>query len=157
MRNMLKSLLWFFLVPYFAVASFPARPWFGGSPENSRRTNAQLVLTIILICPLAVLVPTQRKLAEAVGAQAWLIMGAAMLLIWWFVSRWLRGSCERKYAAEYSALPRWKRYIFGLTPLMLMITTLLLVPSHAAPMPKSSPDVCDEKVTALAPEECYES
>lgn len=147
---------WFLLVPYFAVGSIPARPWFGGSPEFSRRINAQLILTLILIWPLILLAPTEGRLAEAIKAQTYFFAGVAMVPTWWFVSRWLKGNRERQYAAGYSALPRWQRITFGLTTPTLMVLTLVLGVSNAAPKLRSSSLVCGEEATEVTAEACYE-
>ena len=147
---------WFLLVPYFAVGAIPARPWFGGSPEFSRRINAQLILTLILTWPLILLAPTEGRWAEVIKAQTYFFAGVVMLPTWWFVSRWLKGGRERQYAVGYRALPRWKRIAFGLTAPTLMVLTLMLGISDAAPKLRSSAVVCDEDATEMTAEACYE-
>jgi hypothetical protein len=151
-----NSLRWFLLVPYFAVGSIPARPWFGGSPEFSRRINAQLTLTLILIWPLILLAPTEGRLAEAINAQTYVSAGLVMVPTWWFVSRWLKGNREQRYAASYRSLPRWRRIAYGVTAPILMGLTLTLGVLNAAPKARSSSVVCNKEATEVIAEPCYE-
>jgi hypothetical protein len=155
MGRIFKSLQWFLLVPYFAVGSIPARPWFGGSPEFSRRINAQLILTLILIWPLILLAPTEGRVGEAIKAQTYIFAGLVMVPTWWFVSRWLKGNRERQYAAGYRALPRWQRIAFGLTTPTLMIVTLMLGAWNATPKRASEPRLaCDDAAAKVTLDAC---
>ena len=156
MGRIFKALWWFLLVPYFAVRSIPARPWFGGSPEFSRRINAQLTLTLILIWPLILLAPTEGRLAEAIKTQTYVFAGLVTAPIWWFVGRWLKGNREQHYAAGYRSLPRWQRIAFGLATLTLMGLTLMLEVSNAVPKLRSSSAVCGKEAMEVTAEACYE-
>jgi hypothetical protein len=156
MGRIFRSLRWFLLVPYFAVGSIPARPWFGGSPEFSRRINAQLILTVILVWPLILIAPTEGRVGEAIKTQTYFFAGVVMVPTWWFVSRWLKGNRESQYAAVYRTLPRWQRIAFGVTTPTLMVLTLMWGVSNATLKVRSNSLVCDEPATEVTAEPCYE-
>jgi hypothetical protein len=157
MIRLFRSILWFLLVPYFTVASIPARPWFGGPPEFARRLNAQLSLVLILVWPLILLAPRKGRLAEAIGANTYVFAALVMLPAWWLVSKWLSGNRERQYAAAYRALPRWQRVVFGLSTLTFMVASLIVGISHAPSKHTPAPRlVCDDEATQVTADACYE-
>ena len=92
MDRLFRRLLWFVLVPYFAVANMNVSPWFGGSRESANRTNAQLTVALILVSP--VLYVLAGLAANEWAAQGHPFIFAALLFVpmWLLVSAWLKRS-----------------------------------------------------------------
>jgi hypothetical protein len=151
-------LLWFLLVPYFAVGRLNVRPWIGESRKNANRTNAQLILALILVWPLLLMSPRAGRLAEATRIHPYIFALLLLMPAWWFVSAWLKGDRERQYAAAYRSLPRWQHFAFGLSTATLMVVALMLVASNApakhTPKPRSSELSCDDAATEVTAGAC---
>jgi hypothetical protein len=154
----LFPLLWFLLVPYFAVGGLNVRPWIGESRESANRTNAQLILALILVCPLILISPRAGWLAEATRIHPRIFALLLLIPAWWFVSAWLKGERERQYEAAYRSLPRWQRFAFGLSTPTLLVVALVLVASNApakhTPKPQSSDLSCDHAATEMTADAC---
>ena len=98
MRRLFGPLLWFLLVPYFAVGGLNVRPWVGESREAANRANAQLILALILVWPLILISPKAGRLAEATRLHPYVFASLLLMPAWWFVSSWLNGNRERAAA-----------------------------------------------------------
>jgi uncharacterized membrane protein YfcA len=127
----MQPLLWFLLVPYFAVLKLNVPAGIGGSREFTNRGNAQLTLALILVWPLILLAPTTGRLGEAIHAHPYIFAVPLLAASWWLVAAWMTGDRERRYAATYNSLPRWRRFAFGLTIPAAMIVGLVLVAGSA--------------------------
>ena len=158
MRRLVEPLIWFWLVPYFAVLRLNVPAGIGLSREFTNRSNAQLILALILLWPLILLAPRTGPLGDSIRAHTYIFALLAVMPAWWIVSTWLKGDRERKYAAAYQALPRWRRIAFGLTTLALMVSALMITRSHAVAGqgPKSPSDyaTCDRAATEVTADAC---
>jgi hypothetical protein len=152
MTRTVRPLMWFWLVPYFAVGRVYARPWFGESAEFARRTNAQLALALILIWPLIFILPRTGWLADHPKAVGLLIVPALL-----FVRAWMKGEREQKYLALYRSMPRLRRIAFGLSTATLMVVPLVLVASSAPDKHKHQQQTemtCDPAAAEVTAETC---
>jgi hypothetical protein len=151
-------LLWFLLVPYFAVGGLNVPPWIGESRESANRTNAQLILALILVWPLLLISPREGWLADATRIHPYVLAAIVLMPAWWFISAWLKGDRERQYAAAYRSLPRWQRIAFGLSTATFIMASLTLVASSApakhTPKPQSSNLSCDDAATEVTADVC---
>jgi hypothetical protein len=153
MKRLLEPLLWFFLVPYFFVGGLNVRPWFGGSREFANRINAQLTLALILIWPLILLSPRVGPVKEAIDAHLRIFAGLVVILALWIVSASLKGDRERKYAAAYRSLPKWRRIAFGISTPSLMMASLLIGDPNA-PANHAARVRCDSGATEVTLDAC---
>lgn len=151
-------MLWFLLVPYFAVLRLNVPAGVGGSRKFTNRTNAQLILALILVWPPILMSPGTGWLAEATRIHPRIFAFLLLMPVWWFVSAWVKGDRERQYAAAYRSLPRWQRFAFGLSTPTLMVVALMLVASNAparhTPKPQSSDLSCDHAATEMTADAC---
>jgi hypothetical protein len=144
--------LWFWLVPYFAVSSVPARPWFGESPGFARRINAQLALALIQVWPLIFILPRTGWLADHPKVVGLLVLPALA-----FVRAWMKGEREQKYLAIYRSMPRNRKAAFGLSTATLMVVSLVFAASNAPDKHTHEPKtevVCDPAALEVTAETC---
>jgi hypothetical protein len=154
----LSLLLWFLLVPYFAVLRLNVPAGIGLSREFTNRSNARLILALILVCPLILLSPKTGPLADAIQAHVYIFAFLVLVPAWWLVSAWLKGDRERRYAAAYRSLSQWQRFAFGLTTPALLVTALVLTASNTAAKRtgqlQSSDLSCDHSATEMTADAC---
>lgn len=158
MGRLIQPVLWFLLVPYFAVLRLNVPAGIGGSREFTNRTNAQLLLALILVWPLILLSPRRGRLGEAIHLHPYIFAFLLMMPAWWLVSAWLTGDRERWYAAAYNSLPRWRRIAFGLSTAVAMIVALMLVarsaPAKHTPKPEWTQVSCNDEASEMTAESC---
>ena len=152
----LSLLLWFLLVPYFAVLRLNVPAGIGLSREFTNRSNAQLILALILVWPLILLSPRTGRLGDVIHAHLYIFAFLVVMPAWWLVSAWLKGDRERQYAAAYRSLSQWQRFVLGLTTPTLLVVALVLTASNAPakPKPQSSDLICDHGATEMTADAC---
>jgi hypothetical protein len=123
----LGFLRWLLLVPYFAVASLNAPAGIGGNRRETNRTNAQLLLALILLQPVIALSP--KGLVH--GMPKWQLMVLAGLLLlptWQWVSYWLSGEREADYRRRYKLLSWGQRAAVTMGTVALSVAVWILSP-----------------------------
>jgi len=116
MNSLFRSLLWLLLVPYFAVQRLNVPAGIGGSRERTNRTNAQLVLGVILVSPILFALASTGYLGHALPRTHPYIFALIVFLpAVFFVGAWLKGDREEAYQRKYAQLTPAVRLAFGLT------------------------------------------
>jgi hypothetical protein len=122
MSRFIRPLLWFVLVPYFAVLRLNAPAGIGESRAHTNRTNAQLVLALILISPVLFALAATGSLKRGLPQSHPYIFALIVFLPAALgVGFWLKGDREALYRREYGRLPVAARAIFGLTTAALVV------------------------------------
>lgn len=120
MKRPLRGLLWFLLVPYFAVANLNWPAWFGDRP-SANRTNAQLALTLIVVSPVLYVLAWTGRLRSGLPRTHPLIFAVLLFVpVWLLLSAWLRSGREAEYRADYVAMGRSARLAFGVATVALV-------------------------------------
>jgi hypothetical protein len=158
MGRLIEQALWFLLVPYFAVVRLNVPAGIGGSREFTNRTNAQLILALILVWPLISLSPRAGRLGEAIHLHPYIFSFLLVMPAWWLVSAWLTGARERRYAAAYNSLPRWRRLAFGLSTAAAMILPLVFIAPNTSPKHTRNSEwtrvSCNDGASEMTAESC---
>lgn len=152
MKRLFEPLLWFLLVPYFFVGGLNVRPWFGESRQSANRTNAQLIVVLILAWPLFLLFSATETVKNANSAALYIFGIIVLMPTWWLVSAWLKGERERRYADSYEALSNRQRIAFGIsTPILMMASVMIIAPNVSA---NDGRITCDSRATQVTADEC---
>ena len=127
-----RALLWFLLVPYFAVRSLNVLPWIGESRDSANRTNAQL--TVALIFASSIL-----GILGFTGAyQGLRDMPPILIGLLCFVPPMIAITVlfdrdrEKRYWTAYKAMPVQQRSMFGAATLIFVLVMLWLAISNPA-------------------------
>jgi quinol-cytochrome oxidoreductase complex cytochrome b subunit len=126
MNRLLQTLIWFLLVPYFAVASLNVRPWVGESRANANRTNAQLAIAIIFASAVLGVLGLTGFSGDLDGISPFLIGLACIVPPMIVVSLLLDAERERHYREVYRTMPARQRAAFGLATLAFVVVMLWL-------------------------------
>jgi hypothetical protein len=109
------SIGWFLLVPYFAVASLNVPAGVGGDRNATNRTNAQAILSLILISVLLFSLAGAGALNEGPIRRHPYLFGLALVVpTWLLVRQWLNPQREADYRRTYETMTLRSRAGFGL-------------------------------------------
>jgi hypothetical protein len=118
--NRLRGLLWFLLVPYFAVAKLNWPSWVGDR-TSANRTNAQLILALILVSPVLYLLAWSGRLSDGLPKTHPFVFAVLLFVpVWLLVVAWLQSDRESAYRSDYLMMGRTTRLAFGVTTAALV-------------------------------------
>ena len=127
MDRLFPSLLWFLLVPYFAVQRLNAPPGIGRSRVFTNRTNAQVILGLILVSPILFALASTGYLKQGfprTNPYVFALVVYVPAIV--FVSAWLKGEREAAYRRKYRELSPPLRAAFGLTTVALIVAGVIV-------------------------------